>query len=60
MTAYIDAFKRAAQNVRGITDDEKLDRFTNGLQPWLEREVLRENPTTFNEAVLLVERFARV
>ena len=32
---YIDAMKRIAQQVNGVTDDEMLDRFVCGLKPAL-------------------------
>ena len=53
---YIDAFKRAAQKVDKISDEEKLDKFLRGLAPHVYMELLRKNPKTFNTAVLLAER----
>ena len=35
VSQYIDAMKRIAQQVSGVTDDEMLDKFTRGLKPEL-------------------------
>jgi len=52
--------KRHAQRVAGITDDEMLDRFIRGLQPAVQREVLKDNPGTFMDACMLAERIGRL
>ena len=46
--------------MHGITDDEMLDRFVRGLEPIIGREVLKENPQTFEEACVLSERISRI
>ena len=43
-----------------VTDDEMLDRFVHGLEPIIGREVLKENPQTFEEACILAERISRI
>ena len=44
MSGYIDKMKQLARKVKGITDDEMLDRFICGLVPVVAQEVLKENP----------------
>ena len=46
--------------MHGITDDEMLDWFVRGLEPIIGREVLKENPQTFEEACILAERISRI
>ena len=46
--------------MHGITDDEMLDRFVHGLEPIIGREVLKENPQTFEEACVLSERISQI
>ena len=46
--------------MHGITDDEMLDRFVRGLEPIIGREVLKENPQTFEEACVLSKRILRI
>ena len=60
MSKYIDAMKRHGQRVAGITDDEMLDRFIRGLKPAIQREVLKDNPSTFADACMLAERIGRL
>ena len=37
-----------------------LDQFVCGLEPIIGREVLKENPQTFEEARILAERISRI
>lgn len=60
MSRYIDAMKRLGQRVAGITDDEMLDKFIRGLRKSVQREVLKENPSTFSDACMLAERIGRL
>ena len=60
MTAYIDAFKRCVQKLDNISDDEQLDKFIRGLKPALQREVLKADPQSFQNACMLAERLARL
>ena len=46
--------------MHGITDDEMLDQFVHGLEPIIGREVLKENPQTFEEACVLAERISQI
>ena len=46
--------------MHGVTDDEMLDRFVRGLEPIIGREVLKENPQTFEEACVLSEGISRI
>ena len=46
--------------MHGVTDDEMLDQFVRGLEPIIGREVLKENPQTFEEACVLSERILRI
>ena len=46
--------------MHGITDDEMLDRFVCGLEPIIGREVLKENPQSFEEACVLSERILQI
>ena len=46
--------------MHGITDNEMLDQFTNGLEPITGREFLKENPQTFEEACVLAKRISRI
>ena len=46
--------------MHGVTDDEMLDRFVHGLEPIIGREVLKENPQTFEEACVLSERISQI
>ena len=52
--------KRHSQRVAGITDDEVLDRFVRGLRPKVQREVLKDNPQSFEQACMLAERIGRL
>ena len=60
VTGYIDAFKRCVQKLDGIGRDEVLDKFIRGLKPDLQREVLKADPVTFDNACTLAERLARL
>ena len=46
--------------MHSITDDEILDQFIHGLEPIIGREVLKENPQTFEEACVLAKRISRI
>lgn len=52
--------KRIQRKINGITDDEMLDRFTRGLNANIAREVVKENPATFEDACVLAERISRL
>lgn len=52
--------KRIQRKVQGFTDDEMLDRFIRGLDPVIGCELLKENPSTFEEACILAERISRL
>ena len=60
VTGYIDRMKRIAQKLPNITDDELLDRFIRGLCTNIQKEVLKEDPSTFEKACLIAERCARL
>ena len=52
--------KWLGQCIAGITDDEMLDRFIWGLCKSIQREVLKENPSTFGDAGMLAERIGHL
>ena len=54
--------KWLGQHIAGITDnDEMLDRFRQSLCKNLcQREVLKENPSTFGDACILAECIGRL
>lgn len=57
VSSYARLMRNAALEVPGISDDEMMDRFIRGLKPATQREVRMRSPPTFNDAVILAERF---
>jgi Retrotransposon gag protein len=51
VSSYISEFRNVALTIPGITDEEQLDRFCEGLKPEIKLEVLKSNVTSMNEAV---------
>ena len=60
ITGYIDAFKCCCTKIPSITDEEMLDRFMRGLSPDVQRELLKQYPTTFAAACQMAERLAHL
>ena len=50
VSAYLAGVRNKVLTVPGITEDEKRDRFCTGLKPQVKLEVLKSNPTSFDEA----------
>ena len=55
ITGYIDAFKRCCTKIPYITDEEMLNRFMRGLSPDVQRELLKQDPSTFAAACQMAE-----
>ena len=51
MGSYVTEFRNIALTIPGITEEEQLDRFCEGLQPQIKLEVLKSNATTLSDAV---------
>jgi hypothetical protein len=51
VSSYISEFRNVALTIPGITDEEQLDRFCEGLKPEIKLEVLKSNAESMNEAV---------
>jgi len=54
---YVRDFRAVCLEIPLLSADERLDRFTRGLKPHIRREVELREPTTFEEAVRLAEKF---
>ena len=52
--------KYIAQKLPGITDDELLNKFIRGLQPAVQRELLKADPQNYEDACKMSERIARL
>ncbi len=57
---YVTHFRTLCLQIRGISADEKLDRFIRGLKPAVQREVQIRDPTTFDIAIQVAERIDAV
>jgi len=57
VSGYAAAFRNTALEIPGITDDEKKDRFIRGLKQRTQEEVTIRDPSTFEEAVRIAERY---
>ena len=57
---YATTFKALALEIPGITDDEKKDRFIRGLKTNTQKEVELRDPSSFEEAVIIAERYDAV
>jgi Retrotransposon gag protein len=51
VASYISEFRNIALTIPGITEEEQLDRFCEGLKPEIKLEVLKGNVNKMNEAV---------
>ena len=51
VASYIAEFRNIALTIPGITEEEQLDRFCEGLKPEIKLEVLKSNVNKMNEAV---------
>ena len=60
MTGYITAFRRAAQRVTNLSNEERLDKFLRGLKPQILERVLQVDPADFESACRAAERAAAV
>ena len=60
VASYFTDFTRAILEIPGITDDEKMDRFTSGLKPNLQREIILREPPTFAALVKLAHKLDEV
>jgi Retrotransposon gag protein len=49
--SYVTEFRNIALTIPGITEEEQLDRFCEGLKPQIKLEILKSNATTLNDAV---------
>ena len=49
--SYVTEFRNIALTIPGITEEEQLDRFCEGLKPQIKLEVLKSNTTTLSDAV---------
>ena len=59
MVEYTTAFRTLCARIHGITDDEMLHRYVEGLIPTVRDVVdLNAQPTTFAEACVAAERAA--
>nr|GLL49496.1 uncharacterized protein LOC105969880 [Ipomoea trifida] len=52
---YVETYTALILQIPGISDDEALFQFTDGLTGWAKTEVLRRNPATLDEAIAYVE-----
>jgi hypothetical protein len=57
---YIREFRTLVLDIPNMNESEKLDKFTRDLKPFLRREVEMKDPTTFSEAVQIVEKLDAV
>ncbi len=57
---YVTQFRTLCFQIRGISAEEKLDRFVRGLKPTVQREVQIRDPETFDMAVQVAERIDAV
>lgn len=57
---YTYEFRLIALEIPGLTDEEKLDRYVRGLKPATRREVEVRDPTTFDEAARIAERYDQI
>lgn len=53
---YYADFMQATLEIPGITEDEKMDRFLDGLKPTLQREITLREPEDFNTLVKLAHK----
>ena len=53
---YYADFTQATLQIPGITDDEKMDRFLDGLKPNLQREITLREPADFNALVKMAHK----
>jgi hypothetical protein len=51
VASYISEFRNIALTIPGITEEEQLDRFCEGLKPEIKLEVLEINVNEMNGAV---------
>lgn len=56
VAAYSEIFLRTVLSILGITEDEKVDRFTRGLKPAAQREVWLRDCQTLEEAMRVASR----
>ena len=54
---YVREFRAVCLDIPALSADERLDRFTRGLKSHVRREVEVREPSTFEEAVKLAEKF---
>ena len=50
VSAYLTEVQNIVLSIPGITENEKLDRFCSGLKPQVKLEVVKSNPTSFDQA----------
>lgn len=55
--SYATAFRNIALDIPGMTNEEKLDKFSRGLKRTIREHVEMKEPATFEEAVRLAERY---
>jgi hypothetical protein len=53
---YIRTFQKLMLDVPNMSDENRLNWFIVGLQPWAQSEVERSNPETLEEAYMTTER----
>jgi hypothetical protein len=53
---YALKFRDITLQIPDITEQEKLDRFTRGLKPRLQRELAIRDPATLDDAIRMAER----
>ena len=57
VSAYLTEVRNTVLSIPGNTEDEKLDRFCSGLKPQVKLEVLKSNPTSFDQAAQVTLSF---
>jgi hypothetical protein len=57
VSSYANTFRNLALEIPDFHESEKLDRFIRGLKPQTQREVILRDPSTFEEAVNLADRY---
>ena len=53
---YVKEFREITQQIPGITAEELLHRFINGLKPLVQKEVDKTEPATLEQAIRLAEK----
>ena len=60
VSAYITAFRRAANRVVDLSDAEAMDHFVRGLQPTLRKDVLLRDPDCCKAAMRAAKRISAI